>query len=370
MVGDCLVTLHYGPPGLPKDDTMLLQSWKSEAKLICDQCQFTLLTGRSKGIKISLEGSSSCNHYESKDIVAAIHEEGIIHDNLWLTMSKVSCNGGTRKDMIEVEKVSLVPPHTQIDDNNEHQQHICIQYQKLATAFQHPNAFVMVTSLHWILNVLSKIRPTAASDADAAIKPRMLEMYCGCGAHTMPLAKSTLLSEIIAVELDERLVSACRNNCRLNNCLKSDDDDYDDEHGVKSNQLTDDIGTLVQVFKGDASEWAAKTLRRQYKEQTSSNRSGSATDDDGYNNFDILLVDPPRDGLSSMVCDMAIKGTFTHVIYVSCGRRALLRDLTTLCSSDINGGFDVDNLAVIDLFPGTDAVETLVHLRRRRKFSV
>ncbi|EED89999.1 RNA methyltransferase, partial [Thalassiosira pseudonana CCMP1335] len=154
---------------------------------------------------------------------------------------------------------------------------------------------------------------------------RLLEMYCGCGAHTIPLAKSALLSEIVAVELDERLANACRRNCRLNGC--------------------------------DAAEWAKKTLKDQSKQRTNTKQPSF----NHYNNFDILLVDPPREGLDKIVCDLAInKGTFQHVVYISCGRVALLRDLDILCK----GGFNVVNLAVIDLFPGTDAVESLVHLRR------
>jgi 23S rRNA (uracil1939-C5)-methyltransferase len=57
---------------------------------------------------------------------------------------------------------------------------------------------------------------------------------------------------------------------------------------------------------------------------------------------------------------LALKGQFKYMIYISCGRRALLRDLETLCA----GGFNVADLAVIDLFPGTDAVESLVLLER------
>ncbi|KAL7549245.1 hypothetical protein ACHAWF_012533 [Thalassiosira exigua] len=156
-------------------------------------------------------------------------------------------------------------------------------------------------------------------------------MYCGCGAHTVPLAKSALLSEIVAVELDDRLVEACRNNCRLNDC--------------------------------DAGEWAARTLRVQNKRfQRAERMSSPSKCDYEYDRFDILLVDPPRDGLSPEVCNMALKGSFNHVIYISCGRRALIQDLTILCSDA--EGFDVVDLAVIDLFPGTDAVESLVHLRR------
>ena len=48
---------------------------------------------------------------------------------------------------------------------------------------------------------------------------------------------------------------------------------------------------------------------------------------------------------------------------MSYGRHALLRDLSVLCGN--GGGFNVFVLAVVDLFPGTDAVESLVHLKRR-----
>ena len=169
----------------------------------------------------------------------------------------------------------------------------------------------MLTSLHWVLNRLANISPKKTSLT-------LLEMYNGLGAHTIPLAKCGFLSRIVAVELDERLVRACKHNVELNGC------------------------TNVDVYKGDAAEWAKRAMRR------------------GECCFDILLVDPPRDGLTEEVCKMAVEGTFSHMVYISCGRRALLRDLESLCSA-----FDVADMAVIDLFPGTDAVETLVHLTRR-----
>lgn len=178
---------------------------------------------------------------------------------------------------------------------------------------QHPNAGVMLTSLQWILNTVFRM--------SNRLKRRLtlLEMYNGLGAHTIPLAQCGFLSRIVAVELDERLVRACRHNVELNGC------------------------TNVEVYKGDAAEWAKRALGR----------------DECC--FDVLLVDPPRDGLTEEVCKMAAEGTsFGHMIYISCGRRALLRDLESLCSA-----FDVADIAVIDLFPGTDAVETLIHLTRR-----
>ena len=78
--------------------------------------------------------------------------------------------------------------------------------------------------------------------------------------------------------------------------------------------------------------------------------------------YTILLVDPPRAGLSANVCRMAIEGNFQHLIYISCGKEALLRDIEML-----NSNFEIADCTLIDLFPRTDAVESLVHLQRRKK---
>jgi 23S rRNA (uracil1939-C5)-methyltransferase len=212
----------------------------------------------------------------------------------------------------------------------------------------------MLTSLHWILNTISQLVTDSVScnnnELSALKKPRLLELYCGCGAHTIPIAKSSILSQIVAVELDERLVTACRNNCILNDCLH--------EEGRTCSE-TDGYITKVSVVKEDAAVWAKKSLSSNNKQNTATAQSSSMGD--YLNSFDILLVDPPRDGLDKAVCHLALTRRFQHIIYVSCGRSALLRDLDILCM----GGFDVADMAVIDLFPGTNAVESLVHMRRR-----
>jgi tRNA/tmRNA/rRNA uracil-C5-methylase (TrmA/RlmC/RlmD family) len=150
-------------------------------------------------------------------------------------------------------------------------------------------------------------------------------MYCGCGAHTVALGRTGLLETIEAVELDQRLVDACLVN-------------------VKQNELQD----VVRVTQRDAGEWAK---RFQKKQQTET--------------YDILLVDPPRMGLDEQVCHMTCQGDFEHFLYISCGHKALLRDLERL-SSD----FEVVNCVQMDLFPRTDSIETLVHLTRIRKDAI
>lgn len=154
-----------------------------------------------------------------------ILEEGIIQDTLWLNLQN-SSTSTDEKSIERVESVSLGQPK-----QSSHTRSVQIRYQKPATAFQHPNAGVMLTSLHWILNTLTKVAEqhnmTTTIQNTQSKKLRLLEMYNGAGAHTIPLAKSMLLSEIVAVELDERLVNACKNNCRLNNCLKGEASDQD-----------------------------------------------------------------------------------------------------------------------------------------------
>mmetsp|Transcript_557 Transcript_557/g.860 ORF Transcript_557/g.860 Transcript_557/m.860 type:complete len:160 (-) Transcript_557:102-581(-) len=108
-------------------------------------------------------------------------------------------------------------------------------------------------------------------------------------------------------------------------------------------------------------------------QNTTTTKSSSSSS--WYNqDYDVLLVDPPRSGLDEKVCNMALNGTFTHIIYISCGRHALLKDLQRLCcckeeeEDEKSSCFEVVDCALLDLFPRTkESVESLVHLRRRRR---
>ena len=71
-------------------------------------------------------------------------------------------------------------------------------------------------------------------------------------------------------------------------------------------------------------------------------------------------------GLSKEVKDLAIQGNFEHILYVSCGKDALKGDLKYLVANN----FVVVDCTITDLFPRTNSVETLVHLRRQRKENI
>jgi 23S rRNA (uracil1939-C5)-methyltransferase len=75
---------------------------------------------------------------------------------------------------------------------------------------------------------------------------------------------------------------------------------------------------------------------------------------------DLAVVDPPRSGLGERVArGLATLGA-PRVIYVSCDPATLARDLVVL----LGGGYRIEQLHLVDLFPQTFHLETVVHLVR------
>lgn len=80
---------------------------------------------------------------------------------------------------------------------------------------------------------------------------------------------------------------------------------------------------------------------------------------------DVVVVNPPRKGLSASARAFLAELAAPTVLYVSCGPEALGRDLVALAGQ----GYTPDAIEPFDLMPGTAQIETLVRLRRppRRK---
>ena len=75
---------------------------------------------------------------------------------------------------------------------------------------------------------------------------------------------------------------------------------------------------------------------------------------------DLAVVDPPRSGLGERVArGLATLGA-PRVVYVSCDPATLARDLVTLLGS----GYRIQQVHLVDLFPQTFHLETVVHLAR------
>ena len=77
-------------------------------------------------------------------------------------------------------------------------------------------------------------------------------------------------------------------------------------------------------------------------------------------NFDVVIVDPPRSGLSELSINEVISVEAKRVVYVSCDPVTLARDLNIFKEY-----YDVKEISLFDLFPNTHHVESVCLLERK-----
>jgi 23S rRNA (uracil1939-C5)-methyltransferase len=75
---------------------------------------------------------------------------------------------------------------------------------------------------------------------------------------------------------------------------------------------------------------------------------------------DFVVADPPRAGLTAQVTEQLLRLSPRQVVLVSCDPATLARDLAALTA----GGYTIDSMKLLDLFPQTFHLETIVKLSR------
>ena len=77
---------------------------------------------------------------------------------------------------------------------------------------------------------------------------------------------------------------------------------------------------------------------------------------------DILVLDPPRDGIHPKALRKIINFNVDEMVYVSCKPTSLMRDLLVFREA----GYEVKRCCLVDMFPGTVHVETVVLLSHKK----
>jgi 23S rRNA (uracil1939-C5)-methyltransferase len=75
---------------------------------------------------------------------------------------------------------------------------------------------------------------------------------------------------------------------------------------------------------------------------------------------DVLVVDPPRNGLMPEFIETVLTKSFKQIFYLSCDAKTLARDLTQLTKE-----FEIEDIVPIKMFYHTSELETLVILRNK-----
>jgi 23S rRNA (uracil1939-C5)-methyltransferase len=145
---------------------------------------------------------------------------------------------------------------------------------------------------------------------------RVLDLYCGLGNFTLPLARRA--GTVVGVEGDADLINRARANAAANG-----------------------IGN-AQFHVADLSVDPEKTLQWM--------RGG----------YDKVLLDPPRVGAREVLSAVAHLGP-RRVVYISCHTGSLARDLGVLTHEL---GFRLRAAGVLDMFPHTTHVESIAVLDR------
>jgi 23S rRNA (uracil-5-)-methyltransferase RumA len=139
----------------------------------------------------------------------------------------------------------------------------------------------------------------------------VVDAYCGVGAMSLVMAKTQ--AKVIGLEINRDAVSSAKANAALN--------------GLPN----------ATFLCGDASELLAPIVAKE--------------------NVSVLVVDPPRSGLSDAFMEVLGKAKIPTLIYVSCNPSTLAKNLGVLQSL-----YTIRSITPYDMFTQTPLLEAVVHL--------
>ena len=123
-----------------------------------------------------------------------------------------------------------------------------------------------------------------------------------------------------------------------------------------SQTSTEDLAYNLQS-KGEVIQASTEQYLSRWEKRTG---KGSVSFYNSLHTPDLAVVDPPRSGLGERVARLLANLGAPRVVYVSCDPATLARDLVALLAS----GYRVEQAHLVDLFPQTYHLESVLHLVR------
>ena len=87
---------------------------------------------------------------------------------------------------------------------------------------------------------------------------------------------------------------------------------------------------------------------------------------EAFGSPDVIVVDPPRKGLSPEVISTLLRAAPERIVYISCNPATLAANCASLCDPQSEVRYRVVTAIPFDMFPATGHVETVVLLKREK----
>lgn len=170
-----------------------------------------------------------------------------------------------------------------------------------------PNAFFQ-TNTDMAINLYDTVIEMANFDLNDIV----LDLYCGTGTIGIYISKN--VKQVLGVEINQSAINDAKENKKINN--------------IKNiSFICEDSSKVLKNIK--------------YKPN-------------------VVIVDPPRSGLTKKLIDDLLKIKANKIIYVSCNPLTSVRDLNLL-----ENKYDVVSVTPVDMFPNTHHVESVILLQRK-----
>ena len=175
-----------------------------------------------------------------------------------------------------------------------------------------PSDFTQVNS-----DINRKMLNLALELLDPQPDEKVLDLFCGIGNFTLPLARHA--QQVTGIEGDAGLVARARENAERNGL----------------NNINFHVANLYESLEGTS--WL-------------------------HESFDKVLLDPPRSGAAEVLAYLPKMGA-QRIVYVSCYPGTLARDAGLLVNEH---GYQLKAAGVMDMFPHTGHVESIALFERER----